>query len=294
MRIVSFLPSATEILFALGLSDQVVGVTFECDFPPAARTLPRVVHTSLPPGLPPAEIDRIVAAAGAAGRNLYLADFELLESLAPDLVVTQDLCHVCALDSPTLARNLALLRSRPRMLSLSAHSLQGVFDEIMQVGRLTGVLPAAQALVASLQARLETVRALPVPSPRPRVLALEWLHPFFQGGHWVPEMIALAGGWPVLAEPGAKSVRLTWEQVREADPEVLIVMPCGYDLPQAVSQYSGLALPTGWEDLRASKDRRIYAVDGSAYFSRPGPRLVDGVELLAALLRDQPGAYIRL
>ncbi len=294
MRIVSFLPSATEMLFALGLGDQVVGVTFECDFPPAACEKPQLVHSHLPPNLTPSEIDAIVRTEGAQGRSLYFVDMPRLEALAPDLILLQDLCRVCALDSPTLARDVSLLSSKPQLLSLSAHDLSGVLADIERVAAMAERSPQGHELTAKLRARIAAVAQRPTPRPQPRVLALEWLDPFFQGGHWIPEMIALAGGLPLLAEPGEKSVRLTWEQVREADPDVLLIMPCGYHLEETIAQYAAVALPPEWHELAAVRAGQVYAVDGSAYFSRPGPRLVDGLEMLAKLFRSEPGDYVRL
>ena len=294
MRIVSFLPSATEMLFALGLDSQVVGVTFECDYPAAANRCAQVVHSHLPPGLSAAEIDALVRSEGAQGRSLYFADFALLEELSPDLVLLQDLCHVCALDSPTIARDLQQLPSHPQLLSLSAHTLDGVLEDIARVGEATGAVEQASRLLLSLRERLVRVQALPPPASRPRVLALEWLQPFFQGGHWIPEMIAMAGGDAVLAVAGEKSVQLSWEAIQAADPDIVIIMPCGYHLEETVEQYSQQSFPPGWEQLRAVQQRQVYAVDGSAYFSRPGPRLVEGVEILANVFRGQVGPYRRL
>ena len=294
MRVVSFLPSATEMLFALGLAEEVVGVTFECDFPPEALGKPHVVHSHLPPGFSPAEIDQIVSAEGAQGRSLYFVDLPLLEQLAPDLILLQDLCRVCAIDSPTLARDVSQLTSHPRVLSLSAHTLDGVIAETEQVADATGTQKRGKEVADSLRARIQAVQRRPVPAPAPRVLALEWLDPFFQGGHWIPEMIAFAGGIPVLAHAGEKSVRLTWEQVRDADPDLLVVMPCGYHLQETIEQYNTVKLPDEWDALRAVRDGSVYAVDGSAFFSRPGPRLVDGLEIMAKILRREPGAYVAL
>jgi iron complex transport system substrate-binding protein len=294
MRIVSFLPSATEILFALGLDDEVVGVTFECDYPPAARAKPQVVHSHLPPGLSPREVDEIVRSEGAQGRNLYFVDAPLLEALAPDLVILQDLCRVCAIDSPTLAKDVHAIPSRPEVLSLSAGTLDGVLAEIQLVGETTGAQSRAEQLAATLRGRIDRVRNLrPLPA-KPRVLALEWLDPFFQGGHWIPEMIGIAGGSAVLAQPGKKSIRLSWDEVRAADPDLLALMPCGYNLPQTVAQYNEVTFPQGWNELRAVRHGQVFAVDGSAYFSRPGPRLVDGLEILSAILRGEPSAYVAL
>jgi iron complex transport system substrate-binding protein len=289
MRICSFLPSATEMLFAVGAGDQVCGVTFECDYPEGARAVPPVVFSHLPPGLSPAEIDAVVSAEGAKGRSLYFVDLSKLEALAPDLVILQDLCRVCALDSPTLARDMAHLPSKPAVLSLSAHSLEQVFGDIETVGRATGCAPAAEALTATLRARIAAIARLPLHGRdagqiRPRVLALEWLDPPFQGGHWIPEMIELAGGTPVLATPGEKSVRITWEQIRAADPEIVVVMPCGYHLAETIAQFRSIVLPGWWQELAAVRKGAVYAVDGTAYFSRPGPRLVDGAEVMAAIV----------
>jgi len=286
MRIASFLPSATEILFAIGAAEDVAAVTFECDYPAAAHTKPHVVFSHLPPGLKPAEIDAIVSAEGAQGRSLYFVDLPRLQALEPSLIVLQDLCRVCAIDSPTLARDMAHLPSAPQIVSLNAHSLEGVFEEIEMLGAVTGRFSQARELTTQLRARVDCVRRAPCPQAPPRVLCLEWLDPPFQGGHWIPEMVLLAGGNPVLASPGEKSVRITWQQVAAADPEIIVVMPCGYDLPETVAQFHQLALPPEWRTLAAVKTGRVYAVNGTAYFSRPSPRLVDGLELLHAILTD--------
>ena len=283
------LPSATEMLFAMGAGDDVVAVTFECDFPAEARSRPQVVQSHLPPGLAPSAIDALVSESGAEGRSLYFADFARLEQLAPELIVLQDLCHVCAVDSPTLARDLSRLGSSPRIISQSASSLEGVLAEIEVLGEAVGHAEGARQLVASLRARVERVRAEVQLSPRPRVLCLEWLDPLFQGGHWVPEMVEIAGGEPVLATPLEKSVRISWEQVAAAQPEVVVVMPCGYHLADTVAQFRELerSFPASWQKLPAVAARRVFAVDGSAYFSRPGPRLVDGLEVLRAIVGDR-------
>lgn len=283
MKIASFLPSATEILFAIGAGEDVCAVTFECDYPPEARGKPQVVFSNLPAGLAPGEIDAIVSAEGAQGRSLYFVDLPGLQALAPSLVVLQDLCRVCAIDSPTLARDMTHLPSTPQVVSLNAHSLEGVFEEIEILGAVTGHYLEATALTAELHARVDLVRKAPRPAAIPRVLCLEWLDPPFQGGHWIPEMVLLAGGNPVLSTPAEKSVRITWRQIAEADPEVLVLMPCGYDLAQTLEQFRALALPPEWQTLSAVRRGQVYAVNGSAYFSRPGPRLVDGLEVLHSI-----------
>ena len=292
MRICSFLPSATEILFALGAGEEVCGVTFECDWPPAAAAKPHVVFSHLPPGLAPAEIDAIVSAEGAQGRSLYFVDLPRLEALRPDLILLQDLCRVCAIDSPTLARDVGRLGSQPRVISLSAHTLDGVFGDIEMVGEAIGRRAEALRLTASLRARVERVRVRTKLARPPRVLCLEWLDPPFQGGHWIPEMVEIAGGDAVLARPGEKSTRLAWEQAIAADPEIVVVMPCGFHLAETIAQYraliaKGSVFPSAWKDVSAVRSGRVYAVDGTAYFSRPGPRLVDGLELLQAIVTGE-------
>jgi iron complex transport system substrate-binding protein len=277
------------MLFAMGAGDDVVGVTFECDYPAEARERPQVVFSRMPEGLTPAEIDALVKATGAEGKSLYFADFELLERLAPELIVLQDLCHVCAIDSPTLARDLSRLPSRPRVISLNASSLEGIFCEIEMLGEAAGHVDGARSLGEALRGRVERVRQSVVEDvTRPRVLCLEWLDPLFQGGHWVPEMVELAGGEAVLARPTEKSTRITWEQVAASEPEIVVVMPCGYHLAETVAQFREMeaGFPAEWRELPAVRERRVYAVDGSGYFSRPGPRVVDGLEILQAMVSD--------
>jgi iron complex transport system substrate-binding protein len=284
MRIASFLPSATEILFAIGAGPQVAAVTFECDFPAEARTRPHVVFSHLPHGLAPAEIDAVVSAEGAKDKSLYFVDLPALTALAPDLIILQDLCRVCAIDSPTLARDMAHLPSQPRVLSLNAHSLAEVLAEIEMLGEVTGHAAEAAALTASLRARIDAIAHAPHLQAQPRVLCLEWLDPPFQGGHWIPEMVALAGGIPLLATPGEKSRRITWDEILASAPDIIVVMPCGYHLAETIEQFRALTLPPEWNDLPAVRNGRVYAVDGTAYFSRPGPRLVTGLEILHAIL----------
>jgi iron complex transport system substrate-binding protein len=283
----------------MGAGEDVAAVTFECDFPAEARTRPQVVSSRMPPGLAPAEIDALVSSTGAEGRSLYFADFERMEALAPDLIVLQDLCHVCAIDSPTLARDLSRLASRPRVISLGASSLDEVFAEMEQLGVAAGHGDGARRLVRGLKERVDCVRRSVAPdAARPRVLCLEWLDPLFQGGHWVPEMVELAGGAPVLttqpaswpgtplATAAGKSVRIAWEQVVAAQPEIVVIMPCGYHLDDTVAQFRAVSTgyPDVWAQLPAVTAGRVYAVDGSSYFSRPGPRLVEGLEILRAIV----------
>ena len=276
-RIVSLLPSATEILFAIGAGDQVVGVTFECDHPAEARER-RIVSTSaLPEGLASADIDAFVAAAVRAGEDLYHLDAGALADLDSDLVVTQDLCAVCAVDVSVVDDALEHLGCTAEVLTTDPHTLAEVLGTIVVLGEATGHRVEADALVASLRARLDEVaaRVAARSTPAPRVLLLEWTDPPYAPGHWVPEMVALAGGVPVLGRAGEKSVRVTWDDARAGAPDVVVCAPCGFDLDGSAA----LA-----RDLVASGELPahlpVWAVDANASFARPGPRLVDGIEAL--------------
>ena len=280
MRIISLVPNGTEILFALGAGDLVVGVSHECDYPEAARTRPILTASALTPGMNSAEVDKAVSAQVGSGASLYTLDEARIAELAPDLVVTQQLCPVCAVSTQQVDGAIQPLPRCPQVLSLDPKSLADVMADIRRVGEVTGRTTEAEALVRELDRRLDAVRARVQGRPRPRVAALEWLDPPFAAGHWVPEMIDAAGGTDVLARPGDHSARLTWDQVREADPDVLVVMPCGYGEAGAADQ---LALLGDRPDLRALREGRAFPVDANGCFSRPGPRLVDGIEQLARL-----------
>ena len=276
MRIVSLIPSATEILFAVGAGDDVVGVTFECDHPPAARER-RVVSTSaMPEGLSPQEIDDFVAASLAAGEDLYRLDAGALAELDADLVVTQDLCAVCAVDVDTVDDALGFLGCRAEVATLDPHTLDDVLASITHVGRLTDRGDQAAAVVTGLEARLVSVAERVSGRVRPRVLVLEWTDPPFAPGHWIPEMVTRAGGEPALGVAGTRSGRITWEEAVASRPDVVVCAPCGFDLEGSTT----LA-----KDVR---DRfpgvPVWAVDADGHFARPGPRLVDGVEVLAGIL----------
>lgn len=279
MRIVSLLPSTTEILFAIGAGDDVVGVTFECDHPAEARTRTIVSTSALPEGLAPAEIDAFVAGAMARGEDLYHLDEGALAGLEADLVVTQDLCAVCAVDVTVVDDALAHLGCTAEVLTIDPHTIGEVFASIEVLGRATGHEAESTALVASLRERLAVVRARVAGRPRPRVMLLEWTDPPFAPGHWVPEMIEAAGGEPLLGTPGAKSERVTWEAVRAARPDVVVAAPCGFDRAGATLLADELVasgvLPPGVP---------VHPVDANAAWARPGTRLVDGIEELAEIL----------
>jgi iron complex transport system substrate-binding protein len=283
VRIVSLVPNGTEILFAVGAGGLVVGVSHECDFPPEARTRPILTGSALTPGMSAAEVDQAVSAQVGSGLSLYTLDEARIDELAPDLIVTQELCPVCAVSTEQVGDAVRPLARCPELLSLDPRSLADVFADIRRVGAATGHAEEAEALLRSLQERLEAVRARVAGRPRPRVVALEWLDPPFAGGHWVPEMIEIAGGTDCLAAPGDHSRRLTWDDVRAADPDHLVVMPCGFDEAGAREQIGQIAGRDEWCALRAVREGRVHPVDANGCFSRPGPRLVDGIERLARL-----------
>ncbi|MDX6635620.1 MAG: iron complex transport system substrate-binding protein [Solirubrobacterales bacterium] len=290
MKIASLVPSATEMLFALGLGGDVVGVTHECDFPPAAAALPHLTRTVLPPGLGAGEIDAAVKKVVGEGRALYTLDEEKLVELEPDLIVTQAVCEVCAVSYEDVVAVAARLPGSPRVLQQDPSTLGEVLEDVTRLGAAAGIEAQAAAVRRELEARLEVVRAAVAGAARPRTLALEWLDPPFLGGHWVPEMIELAGGEDVIGRPGQKSPQVEWEDLGGLDPEVVVAMPCGWYLDDSRAQ----ALEHG-KRLEALGAERIFAVDAASTFSRPGPRLVDGVELLAHLFhpeRVQPPAGI--
>lgn len=287
MRIVSLVPNGTEILFAVGAGDSVVGVSHECDHPEEARRRPVLTGSALAPGMSAAATDRAVAAQLAGGESLYTLDESRIAELAPDLIVTQQLCPVCAVSTAQVDGAVRPLARCPELLSLDPTTLADVFADIRRVGERTGHATEAAALLRALDERLAAVRSLVAGRPRPRVLALEWLDPPFAGGHWVPEMIAAAGGSDAAAVPGARSARLSWDQVRELDPDVIVAMPCGFDEAGAAAQVAAAASRPEWRrlrDVRAIRAGRVFPVDANGCFSRPGPRLVDGIERLARLL----------
>lgn len=288
MRIVSLLPSVTEILFAIGAGDRVVGVTHECDFPPEVRDKPRLTASALPAAANSAEIDRHVRKSLHEGSSLYALDSELLERLAPDLIVTQELCAVCAVSYEIVARAARRLRGDARVVSLEPSSLADVFENVRFVGELTGSREAANGVVADLRARAAALQRRVAGRNRPRALVLEWTDPPMSAGHWTPGLVELAGGEPLLAHPGANSQVLDWDAIAKADPDAVLVAPCGYALDAALSAAEELQRVDAWRSLRAVREGRAWILDGNAYVNRPGPRLVDTAELFASALFDEP------
>jgi iron complex transport system substrate-binding protein len=282
VRIVSLVPHATELLYALGLDGQVVAVTHECDHPPQALGLPRVTRDALPPGLDAAAIDAAVRERTLTGQAIYELDGELLASLEPELIVTQALCPVCAVSYEDVTALAEEMPSPPRVLALDPHSFEETLEDIRTVAAATGRGETGERLLASIRTRVARVRGAVQNRPRVRVAALEWLDPVFVAGHWTPELIELAGGCDVLGQAGRPSVTASWEDVRAAEPDVVVVMPCGYDAPRAHAQAQAYA-----SELAAVQAERCVAVDASAYFSRPGPRLVEGMEWLGHILHPE-------
>jgi iron complex transport system substrate-binding protein len=284
MRICSLLPSATEIAYAIGLGDSIIGVSHECDFPADAASKPSLLRTRVDPQAPSAEIDRQVSEIIARGESLYAVDAEMLHTLAPDLILTQDLCHVCAASPDDLATALTRFARPPQVLSLTPRSLDEVWDDIRRVGEATGRQCQANTVASGLRKRVEDIRALAAQATsRPRVLCLEWLDPYYVGGHWVPEMVSCAGGEDALGRLREPSFKVTIDEIAHSRADLIVVMPCGYDAARAAVECQAFRFPESWRDLPAVRDHRAFAVDANAYFSRPGPRLADGIALLAHL-----------
>ena len=292
-RIVSFLPSATEMACALGLSDQLVGITHECDYPPEVLSKTVVVRNVLPiETMSQLEIDAAVAQRMRDGLSLYQVDEKLLRELAPDLILTQNLCQVCAPSGNEVAQVLKVLPNQPEILWLTPKSLAEIFDNMRELGAATGRDKEAEQLIAAGRERLDKIAAVAQQlSERPRVFCMEWLDPVYCSGHWMPEMVEIAGGVDGLGQAGADSVRIPWDDVLNWAPEVLIVTPCGFNLDKVIEQTPPLADYPGWFDLPAVRNGRVYAVDANSYFARPSLRVVEGTELLAHLIHPDLFAW---
>jgi iron complex transport system substrate-binding protein len=296
VRIVSLLPSATEIVCALGLGDELVGVTHECDWPPEVIGKPVVTRDTQDLGdRPSGEIHALVTAAMHGGSSLYALDDEKLEALEPDLILTQELCRVCAVSYREVNEVARAIDASITVISLEPTSIEGILNTITTVGAMAEVEDDALDVVEMLRSRLGAVEEV-VTARRdaghvgPRVVGVEWLDPPFTVGHWVPEQIRRAGGWDLLGTDGDKAVQTTWDAVRDVDPETLVLMPCGYHLPETVGEWERTPRPDWFGELSAVRRGQVFAVDGSAYFSRPGPRVIDGIELLAEIF--DPEAFV--
>jgi iron complex transport system substrate-binding protein len=296
MRIVSLLPSATEIVCAIGLGDSLVGITHECDYPPEIAGVPIVTRDVQDLSAASSrEIHRRVTASMHGGSSLYALDEEALAAARPDLILTQELCRVCAVSYQEVNEVARAIDAEISVVSLEPTSIEGIFNTIATVGAMTESEDAAVDLVESLRERLgaveEKVEARRDAGGRsPRVVGLEWLDPPFASGHWVPEQIRRAGGWELLGSDGERSQQTTWDAVAEVDPEMLLLMPCGFHLAETLKAWSATRRPPGYDDLAAVRRGRVFALDGSGYFSRPGPRVIDGIELLAEIF--DPDAFV--
>ena len=284
MRIVSLLPSATEILFGIGAGGEVVGVTHECDYPHQAIALPKLTRSALPQTANPGEIDRHVRASLHQGSSLYHLDSELLERLAPDLIVTQELCRVCAVSYEIVDRAARRLSTDPRIVSLEPASLDDVYANVATLGSMTGHVAEAETFLHSLRHRENAVRERTEAHTKPAVLLLEWTDPPMNGGHWTPGLLEAAGARAVLGSPGVNSRVLSWDEIPAADPDAIVVAPCGFGMEATVRAVEALGNEPGWSRLRAVRRGRVFPVDGNAYVNRPGPRLVDTLEIFEQIV----------
>lgn len=284
-RIVSFLPAATEMVAALGLIDQLVGVSAECDWPASAAHFPAVVHPAVNAmAMTPGEIEYIVGDRVRSGESLYVVDEAKLAALKPSLILTQDLCQVCAPSGNELSRLLPKLDPMPGVIYMSPRRVSDIFENVRALAQVTVTEEKAEALIHDWKERVEAVKGAAARQvKKPRVFVMEWVEPLYASGHWLAEMTHMAGGYDKLGRPGQDSIRVTWDEVRRFAPEVLIVAPCGYNLTQASRHAAMLARLPGWSELPAVRDGRVYAVDANAYLVRPGPRVIDGLELLYTL-----------
>ncbi|HZP94762.1 MAG TPA: cobalamin-binding protein [Candidatus Limnocylindria bacterium] len=291
MRVVSLVPAATEIAYAIGAGDELVAVTHDCDYPTAATVLPRVTRSTIAGGSSSRDIDAAVREASERGESTFHLDPAALAAVRPDVLLGQTLCSVCAV---TVAQLPATPGPAPAVVPLDGASLEGIFEDIRRVGSALGRGAEAAAVLSSLRRRVAAVQARVAGARRPSVVCLEWLDPLFVAGHWVPEQVEHAGGTELLGRRGVSSIDVPDDELFRADPEVLVLLPCGFDADRAVAESARLRADPRWEGMRAVRAGRVFAVDGNAYFSRPGPRVVDGIELLASILHpDRVSSSIR-
>ncbi len=288
LRIASFLPSATEMVCALGLGDHLVGISHECDYPPEVKGKPVVVKCAMDlVSLNLNQIDKAVSERVGQGGSVYAVDEVEIRKAAPNLVITQDLCQVCAPSGNEATQVLKSLVSKPEILWQTPHSFEDVLKDILALGERTGTKERAEKLVTEMRQRVTKVSSVTAKLPTVKVFFLEWVDPIYCGGHWVPQMLQWAGGVDGISRSGVDSVRIAWEEVVRFNPEVLIVSPCGFSTKDALKQGDLLKTRPGWKDIKAVQDDQVFAVDANAYFAKPGPRLVEGVELLAYLIHPE-------
>jgi iron complex transport system substrate-binding protein len=296
MRIVSFLPSATETLYELGVGSQIVGVTHECKFPSQAKKKPRVIHPSFNPGrMTGREVDNKIVELMRSGKDIYIVDEKTLKRVSPDLIVAQGLCEVCSPFTKEVNRAVSVLsRRRPDVLMLDPHDLDDILVSIMDVAEKIGKVNEGRKLVASLQKRIDIIRSIKAIKSKPKVLCVEWLDPLFTAGHWVPQMIEYAGGISGIGSSGEPSRRMDIDEAVQLDPNIIVLMPCGFDIKRTFKELPVLERNEKWKSLKAVKSGNVYAVNANAYFSKPGPRTVVGLEILAKILHPETSQHIRV
>jgi iron complex transport system substrate-binding protein len=297
MRIVSFLPSATETLYELGAGNQIVGVTHECKYPPQARKKPRVIRPSFEPGqMTGRDIDNKIVELLRSRKDIYIVDENTLKRVRPDLIVAQGLCEVCSPFTKEIDRAVSLLGDRrPDVLVLDPHDLDDILVSIMDVAEKIGKVREGRKLVASLQKRIDMVRSMTMKLKlKPKVLCVEWIEPLFTAGHWVPQIVEYAGGINGLSSTGEPSRRMDIDEAVKLDPDIIVLMPCGFDIEQTLKELPVLASNEKWKSLQAVKNRNVYAVNANAYFSKPGPRTVVGLEIISKILHPETSKHIRV
>lgn len=294
MRIVSFLPSATETLYELGLGKDIMGVTHECKYPAAARKKPQVIHASFDQSkMTGKEIDEKIVELVRSGGDIYVVDDRLLKEADPELIVAQGLCEVCSPFTKEIGRAVNVLQGKPEVLVLDPHDLDDILVSIMDVAEKTGSVKQGRRLVASLQKRIDAVRAIKA-KEKPKVMCVEWVDPFFTAGHWVPQMVEYAGGQNGVSAAGEQSRRMDIDEMTEFDPDIIVMMPCGYGIARTQKEMKVLENNEKWKSLRAVKKGAVYAVEAGAYFSKPGPRTVTGLEILAKIVHPRESSKIKV
>jgi len=293
-RIASFLPSATEILYELGVGDKLVGVTHECNYPEQAKSKPRVIHSSFDPNtLTSQEIDNKVIDLMHSGKDIYILDDEILKKVNPDLIVAQGICEVCSPYTKEINRAVRILDNKPEVLILEPQSLENILDNIITIGNKVGKPKEAEKLVLELQQRIQYVNRRSIEPPK-KVLCIEWLDPLFTAGHWVPQMVEMACGINGLASGGDPSRRMKIEEAVEYEPDLIVLMPCGFDVKRTILEYEKLANNVSWKSLAAVKNNEVYAVNANEYFSKPGPRTITGLEILAKIIHPKTYADLKV
>ncbi|SRR5579885_13560 len=283
-RIVSFLPSATEILYELGVGDRVLAVTHECNYPSDTKSKPKVIHSVFnPQKMTSQEIDNKVVDLMKTGRDIYVLDEKVLKNANPNLIVAQGICEVCSPFTKEINKAVALLKDKPEVLILDPKNLDDILDNISEIGRKVGKISKAQSFVSDLRARIKTIQHISK-GARPKVLCIEWLDPLFTAGHWVPQMVEIAGGINGISVTGEQSRRMDLDEVVKFDPDIIVLMPCGFDINRTLQEYDRIADKEKWKSLRSVKQSQVYAVNANEYFSKPGPRTITGLEILAKII----------